>query len=180
MFEVFMRKQLLQCFIGLAFLLTACPFSFSAEDEKDPASDYKKVDKALVPQIQKMAAGEIKGPVSVPWRLFVPPQASAANPLPIVFMLHGAGRRGNDNVGPMDLAYSFWSEEAQKKNPCFVLAPQCRKGAMWVPALTVRRGIGGETPFQLTDIMTLLATRSPGDRRQRGRLLLQVTKRISH
>ena len=126
-----MRKQLLQSLIGLTFIITACPLSFSAEDEKDPASDYKKVDKALVPQIQKMTAGEIKGLVSVPWRLFVPPEASAENPLPIVFMLHGAGRRGNDNVGPMDLAYSFWSEEAQKKNPCFVLAPQCRKGSMW-------------------------------------------------
>jgi len=123
---------MLQSLIGLTFLLAACPFCFSAEDEKDSSADYKKVDKALVSQILKMAAGEIKEPVAVPWRLFVPPQASADNPLPIVFMLHGAGRRGNDNVGPMDLAYSFWSEEAQKKHPCFVLAPQCRKGTMWV------------------------------------------------
>lgn len=126
-----MKTQLLQSVVGLTLTLSICYLCFSAEGEKDPPADYKKADKAIVPQILKMVSGEIKEPVSVPWRLFVPPQASEDNPLPIVFMLHGAGRRGNDNVGPMDLAYYFWSEEAQKKNPCFVLTPQCRKGTMW-------------------------------------------------
>lgn len=126
-----MKIPLFQFLSGLTLTLLICSLSFSAAIEEERSADYKKVDKAIASQILKMVSGEIKEPVSVPWRLFVPPQASKDNPLPIVFMLHGAGRRGNDNVGPMDLAHYFWSEEAQKKNPCFVLTPQCRKGTMW-------------------------------------------------
>ena len=129
-----MNRCFYKFWVTVMIMLLACTTVFVAEKkqvkERDPA--YPKADKALVSLILGMASGEIKGPVSVPWRLFVPPQASKDNPLPIVFMLHGAGRRGDDNVGPIELAYPFWSEEAQKKNPCFVLAPQCRVGKMWV------------------------------------------------
>ncbi len=101
----------------------------AAKEDTDP--DYPKVDAARVPQILAMESGVATEPTKLPWRLYVPPQASPENKLPLVFFLHGAGRRGDDNVGPMDLAYEFWSPEAQKNNPCFVLAPQCRRGAMW-------------------------------------------------
>jgi len=93
--------------------------------------DYPKVDPARVPLILAMESGVATEPAKLPWRLYVPPQASPGHRLPLIFFLHGAGRRGDDNVGPMDLAYEFWSAEAQAKNPCFVLAPQCRRGAMW-------------------------------------------------
>ena len=67
----------------------------------------------------------------VPWRLFVPAGASKDKPLPLVFFLHGAGKRGDDNIGPMRLAYWFWCDKAQADQPCFVLAPQCSKKGWW-------------------------------------------------
>jgi predicted esterase len=101
----------------------------AAREDADP--DYPKVRPERVPLILAMESGVASKPTTLPWRLYVPPQASPKNKLPLVFFLHGAGRRGDDNVGPMDLAYEFWSPEAQKNHPCFVLAPQCRRGAMW-------------------------------------------------
>ena len=94
-------------------------------------TDYKKVDPKLMPIIEKMVSGKVDSPAVVPWRLYVPPEASEKNKLPLVFFLHGAGRRGNDNMGQMDLAAPIWAEAVQAKNPCFVLAPQCRVGTMW-------------------------------------------------
>jgi poly(3-hydroxybutyrate) depolymerase len=101
----------------------------AAKEDSDP--DYPKVDAARVPLILAMESGIATEPTKLPWRLYVPPQAGADNKLPLLFFLHGAGRRGDDNVGPMDLAHEFWRPEAQKKHPCLVLAPQCRRGAMW-------------------------------------------------
>ena len=40
--------------------------------------------------------------------------------------------RGTDNVGPMSLAWSFVTPEAQAKHPCFVFAPQVAEGHRWV------------------------------------------------
>ena len=129
-----MKNCLVRSLTPMFLVLFTCSTFFADEKEaaQDTNPDYKKVDKAHIPLILKMESGEIKDPVSVPWRLFVPPEASEKNPLPIVFMLHGAGARGTDNVSPIELAYPFWSEEAQKKNPCFVLVPQCPRGKMWV------------------------------------------------
>jgi len=98
------------------------------------ANDYPKVPPEMVPVIQGMEAGMSAEPVKIPWRLFVPEGAEpgGANKFPLIFFLHGAGRRGSDNVGPMELASTFWGEK-QKEFPCFVLAPQCPRGSTWTP-----------------------------------------------
>jgi predicted peptidase len=103
-----------------------------AQTPKDDPNDYKKVNAELLPMIQAMKSGVHEGGgTKVPWRLHIPPQASQDDKLPLLFFLHGAGRRGDDTIGPMDLAVEFLKPEAQAKYPCFILTPQCRKGTMW-------------------------------------------------
>jgi len=96
--------------------------------EGKPDADYGKAKPEMGEAIVKLEAGMIEAPVKMPWRLFVPAAATKNNPLPLIVFLHGAGRRGTDNVGPMSLAWSFITPEAQAKNPCFVFAPQVREG----------------------------------------------------
>ncbi|HBC88486.1 MAG TPA: phospholipase [Lentisphaeria bacterium] len=119
--------------LGAALLLLTVLCAADKPGKNNPDADYKKIDKILLPQILAMKAGlyEAADGIKVPWRLHIPPEASENNKLPLLFFLHGAGRRGDDNVGPMDLAIEFLRPEAQKKNPCFILTPQCRQGIMW-------------------------------------------------
>ncbi len=109
-------------------VLIAFTFTFLASAAPDQGYSKVKPDRAAV--IEKLEAGTVKGKVDLPWRLFVPKEASKDKPLPLVVFFHGAGRRGTDNVGPMELAWNFITPEAQAKNPCFVLAPQMNKA--WV------------------------------------------------
>ncbi|PWD98962.1 sulfatase-like hydrolase/transferase [Marinilabilia rubra] len=70
----------------------------------------------------------------LPYRLYVPEKYEEGEKLPLVIFLHGAGRRGSDNVsqikdmtGPM----AFVDPGVQQKNPSFVLAPQCPRNEKW-------------------------------------------------
>jgi len=95
-------------------------------------ADYGKAKPEMAAVIIKLEAGLIESPVKMPWRLFVPKEASKEKLLPLVVFLHGAGMRGTDNVGPMSLAWKFIMPEAQAKNPCFVFAPQVAVAHRWV------------------------------------------------
>ncbi len=91
---------------------------------------YPGVRPELVEPILAMKAGVEKGEAEIPWRLYVPKEAATGGKLPLVVCLHGAGSRGNDNMRPMNLFRSFWSEETQRRYPAYVLTPQMKRG--WV------------------------------------------------
>lgn len=93
--------------------------------------DYPKVDVELLEAIKVMPAGIYEGKVKMPWRMFIPPSATPEKKLPLVVALHGAGRRGTDNSGPMSLFPTFFTDEAQAKHPAFLLVPQIDKGKSW-------------------------------------------------
>ena len=114
----------------LPILLACCLVASLAAGEAK--SDYGSIKPERAAVIGNQPAGMVEGPTPMPWRLFVPKGAVAARPLPLVVFLHGAGRRGVDNVGPMELAWTFISDEAQARHPCFVLAPQVRPAHRWV------------------------------------------------
>jgi predicted peptidase len=97
-----------------------------------PAADYAKLKPAEEVLVRACEEGVTEGPAAIPWRLHVPQGASAATPLPLVVFMHGAGRRGTDNLGAMALAYEFLTPEAQAKHPCFVFAAQVPAGKRWV------------------------------------------------
>lgn len=102
------------------------------------ADDTNKARDARVAAIEGMEQGLLaeaitqgKKKVDFQYRLFVPEGADAGRPLPLVVFLHGRGRIGTDNVGPMELAWPFVKDDAQAKHPCFVVAPQVPPGGSW-------------------------------------------------
>ncbi|MCR5402259.1 MAG: prolyl oligopeptidase family serine peptidase [Butyrivibrio sp.] len=67
----------------------------------------------------------------LPYRLFVP---KYKNKVPLVVYLHGADAYGSDNELQLtmhDIGTVFARENWQNIHPCYVLAPQCRKGRHW-------------------------------------------------
>ncbi len=119
--------------------------------------DYPKVQEELLEPIKKMPAGIYAGKVKMPWRLFVPPAATPENKLPLVVALHGAGRRGTDNAGPMSLFPTFFSNEAQAKHPAFILAPQIDQGHTWAKPGPKNANIEVDKTPMTPDMETLIA-----------------------
>lgn len=67
----------------------------------------------------------------LPYRLFIP---DCTENVPIVVFLHGADAYGNDNelqLSMHDIGTVFAADDWQKIHPCYVLAPQCRRGRHW-------------------------------------------------
>ncbi len=94
---------------------------------------------------------------SLPYRLFVPTGYDRSKSYPLVLWLHGSNGRGTDNSknisGGNKLGSHIWTYEAnQKKNPCFVLAPQCPDTALWVS------NDGIDTPPDELDAVVALLT----------------------
>jgi predicted peptidase len=80
---------------------------------------------------------------SLRYRLYAPGSQVEGVRYPIVLFLHGLEAIGRDNhkqISGMDRAGSqLWSAAAsQAAHPCFVLAPQCPIGGLWVNMLTRR------------------------------------------
>lgn len=67
------------------------------------------------------------------YRLYSP-KLIKNNTYPLVIYLHGGAERGADNKKQITSSYAgTWiKSDFQKKNPCYVLAPQCPKGMEWV------------------------------------------------
>lgn len=108
--------------------------------------DYPTVREELVTPILAMKSGVQESAAIVPWRLYVPEEASAGKKLPLVVALHGAGSRGVDNVRPMALFKSFWTPDVQQKHPAFILAPQMKREWVVKP--------GGFTNYNADDVPT--------------------------
>lgn len=74
------------------------------------------------------AAGE-----KLNYRLLKPLDYNKETKYPLVVFLHGAGERGSDNFKQLVHGMAdFASDEAMKKHPAFVIAPQCPDGKQWV------------------------------------------------
>jgi predicted peptidase len=69
----------------------------------------------------------------MPYRLFVPKNRDPKKKYPMVFFLHGAGTRGDDNVRHLLPWFAGWIDDGvQVEHPCFILMPQCPAGQQWV------------------------------------------------
>lgn len=73
---------------------------------------------------------------AMPYRYYLPVNYDSSKSYPILMYLHGAGRRGNDNVNQLvNCSYMFnrlLNEENILKYPCIIVAPQCPEGEQWV------------------------------------------------
>ena len=105
----------------------------------------------------------------LPYRLLVPEKARGRKKFPLVLFLHGAGERGADNTNQLRHGTkTFLTPEALRKNPCFVLAPQCPANQKWVEvdwsALKNAQPATPSEPMELTlEIMQQLIATQPID-----------------
>ncbi|KAB2899645.1 MAG: prolyl oligopeptidase family serine peptidase [Dokdonella sp.] len=69
------------------------------------------------------------GPVTLPFRYFVPPGYDPSHAYPLILFLHGAGERGTDNEAQLDNqangAMRLLDDANLAEQPVFMVAPQC-------------------------------------------------------
>ncbi len=80
---------------------------------------------------RKFGYGIFEDNGKLPYRLFVP---EGEGVFPMAVYLHGADAFGNDNEQQLsihDIGTCFARESWQEKEPCYILAPQCRPKDHW-------------------------------------------------
>jgi predicted peptidase len=74
----------------------------------------------------------ISGTDTMPYRLLLPDNYDASKKYPLIFFLHGAGERGNDNEKQLvHGAKLFLKEEIRKDFPAIIVFPQCAASSFW-------------------------------------------------
>ena len=74
----------------------------------------------------------VQGSDTLPYRLLLPENYDPAKKYPLIFFLHGAGERGNDNERQLIHGSKlFVKEEVRKNFPAIVVLPQCSKDDYW-------------------------------------------------
>ncbi len=88
---------------------------------------------------KKFTYGVFEDQGRLSYRLFVPENKDR---VPLIVYLHGADAFGNDNEAQLsmhDIGTCFSRPERQRKNPCFILAPQCQARDSWSVRSSGRR-----------------------------------------
>jgi len=74
----------------------------------------------------------IKGEDSINYRVLLPENFDATKKYPILFFLHGAGERGDDNSAQLGHGGRlFLKEDVRKRFPAIVVFPQCSADSYW-------------------------------------------------
>ena len=69
---------------------------------------------------------------TLPYRLLLPENYNASKKYPLVFFLHGAGERGNNNeLQLVHGAKLFLKENVRKNFPAIIVFPQCPANSFW-------------------------------------------------
>ena len=88
---------------------------------------------------------------SLPYRLLLPENYDSSKQYPLLFMLHGSGERGSDNLLPLthggDL---FVRPDIRRKFPAIVVFPQCASNSFWSNVLMLS-GEGGKRSFSFLE-----------------------------
>jgi len=79
-------------------------------------------------RVYKDAAGK-----TLPYRILTPKDYDPKQKYPLVFFMHGAGERGNDNQRQLTHGTKLYlTPENRTAFPCFVIAPQVPNNQQWV------------------------------------------------
>jgi predicted peptidase len=101
--------------LSLAIILLCLGFFVKAQDQ----SLYKKEN-------------FISGNDTLPYRILLPLNYDASKKYPLIFFMHGAGERGNDNEAQLvHGAKLFLREDVRKNYPAIVVFPQCPQSSFW-------------------------------------------------
>jgi poly(3-hydroxybutyrate) depolymerase len=92
---------------------------------------------ALAQEFRAESVSVGEGPLagrSFGYRVMVPDDIGEDERLPVVLFLHGAGERGDDNEAQLrHFPDRMVRPEYRQRFRSIVVAPQCAKGAMWIP-----------------------------------------------
>lgn len=74
----------------------------------------------------------VKGTDTLPYRILYPENFNPADKYPVLFFLHGAGERGNNNTSQLVHGGELFLNKKIRKNfPAIVIFPQCPKDSYW-------------------------------------------------
>lgn len=74
----------------------------------------------------------INGTDTLPYRILMPENYNPAKKYPVIFFLHGAGERGNDNEKQLVHGGKLFLKDSIRKNyPAIVVFPQCSEKSFW-------------------------------------------------
>lgn len=84
---------------------------------------------------------------TLPYRVMYPENYDSAKQYPLVFFLHGAGERGDNNEAQLTHGYDFFVKynHDQSQFPAIVVAPQCPLTSYWANVL--RQDNDGQLSF---------------------------------
>ena len=120
--------------ILLSFLLSQFAFTQTFYSDTNFSADNLKEQPHLFYETNTSAYIYIdKNGMTMPYRLFLPPNYNPQKKYPLLLAFHGAGSRGDDNLKQLRSWIAGWMDEkVQEKNPCIILMPQCPKNQKWV------------------------------------------------
>lgn len=106
---------------------------------------------------------------TLPYRILYPENYDPSREYPVVFFLHGAGERGNDNSSQLVHGASlFLTDSLRQQFPAIVVFPQCPANSFWSNvSIEPRPGGGRDFLFQQKGKPTTAMA-----------LLLRLTKKI--
>lgn len=74
----------------------------------------------------------IRGSDTLLYRILMPKDFNPEKEYPVLFFLHGAGERGNDNQAQLTHGGKlFLGDDAREKFPAIIVFPQCPAGSYW-------------------------------------------------
>lgn len=89
----------------------------------------------------------VQGGDTLPYRVLMPEKFDSTKKYPVIFFLHGAGERGNDNQKQLTHgAKLFLQDSIRKSLPAIVIFPQCSREDYWSNVLRTH-GDGDQRTF---------------------------------
>lgn len=74
----------------------------------------------------------VEGSDTLPYRILLPKNYDAKKKYPLIYFLHGAGERGNDNQKQLvHGAKLFLKDSVRDEHPAIVVFPQCPANSFW-------------------------------------------------
>lgn len=117
-----MKSKWIICGLAMAVVVSS-----AVAEEARPALAPADIVARFEARTYTDAGGEKLG-----YRLFKPKNHDAAKKYPLVFFMHGAGERGDNNIAQLKHGMKvFSSEELQAQHPCFIVAPQVPNNQKW-------------------------------------------------
>ena len=114
----------------------------------------------------------INGSDTLPYRILLPENFDAKKQYPVIYFLHGAGERGNDNEKQLVHGAKLFLRDSIRKNyPAIVIFPQCSATSYWSSVSFKYDSVTKKRSFLFS------ANNEPTTAM---RLLLQLTDSIEH